>query len=137
MRHVQCRIARYGLIRVSEWMMPKVVFVLLLALLAWSLQEEIAEATGNEAAGMAYAVSEALAGGEPERASSLLRSAPSLQEDGSQSNSAQLGLPMAIFCGVLLTSLSIAIGIGYKRRFDAFAAAAEPDTESGESEVFR
>ncbi len=92
------------------------------------------EAIGNEVAGVTYAAFGTLTGGEPERDTSTLRPAPLLQDDGDQGGSARFALPMAIFCGMLLSSLSIAIGIGYKRRFDAIDSTADPEYEAAESD---
>ncbi len=96
------------------------------------------EAIGTEAAGVVYVVAGELMGIEPDRLpASPMPPAPLLQEGGDRGNAARFALPMAIFCGILLSSLSLAIGIGYKRRFDALAATAESDSETGEPEAVR
>jgi hypothetical protein len=112
----------------------KPILMLLLAILVWSLLGGIAEAAGEQEIGMMCVAAGELTGIGANCVSAT--SAPASQAEDSGS-SAQVALPMAIFCGMLLSSLSIAIGIGYKRRFDAVAASSGSDDESAEPEVLQ
>lgn len=106
---------------------------LFIAILAWSLLVAPAGATPT---GFEYPLTEPSAGLNGASLDSLAeipieRALPSREDE--RSGSASFVLPMAIFCGMLLSSMSIAIGIGYKRRFDAVAADHDDDSDEDDT----